>query len=216
MPYNSDLDELKRLAAEAELNPQYRLFAEFAALRAQGVRQGALNRLARFLELAPLWSFPERLGFVRWLLGRSRQFSDSTVVLPQPIREVLVVPTVREWATASPELADPFLWLGLLRCDDPALHLERALQLDPSCDLARKTLVEWIPADIEYNQHELPQLYIHDPRDDLKGLERATILLDERLTDEWTAVVRQEISELQRHAAKWLADHPRADDFAVH
>lgn len=216
MPYNSDLDELKRLAAEAELNSQYRLFAEFAASRAQGVRQRALDRLAGFLEEARLWPFPERLDFVRWLLGRSCQFSDNTVVLPQPLREALIVPTVREWADASPESADPFLWLGLLRCDEPALHLEKALQLNPSCDLARKTLVEWIVADIEYNQHELPQLYIHDPRDDLKSLDRATILLSEHLTDEWIGVVRQEILELRRHAEGWLTDHPRAGDFAVH
>jgi len=216
MPYNRDLDELMRLAVEVNLRPQYRIFAEFAELRGQGVRRGALDKLRCFLDLATFWPFPERLVFVRWLLEKSRKFSDSSIVLPQVARERLVVPTVREWSEANSAEAEPWLWLGLLRCDRPARHLERALALDPSCDLARKTLIEWIISDIKYNQHHLPQFYIYDPRGDLKDLDQAESLIEGRAIDEWATEVQREITELRRLAAQWVIDHPRPGDFAVH
>ena len=94
------------------------------------------------------------------------------------------------------------------------VHVERALDLNPQLDLARKTLVQWILADIDYNQHEMPWLYIHDPRDDLKLLDRAELLMREGGSPKWVEATRQEIPELRKQAKQWLAAHPCDGDFA--
>jgi len=113
-------------------------------------------------------------------------------------------------------MAEAHLWLGLLRCDDPSEHLADALKLDPNCEQARQVLVEWIIGDIEYNQHELPSFYIHDPREDLAALDRAADLLAGASTSEETFRQKLEIAELRRRAEGWLAAHPLPGDFAKH
>ena len=108
------------------------------------------------------------------------------------------------------------MWLGLLGCDTPAEHLDRALELDAGCEPARQTLVQWILASVEYNQHELPNFYIHDPQVDLPELRRALELSDGSDDQDWAMNTRREVSELRTRAEDWLANHPREGDFAVH
>jgi len=66
-----------------------------------------------------------------------------------------------------------------------------ALELDPNCEPARQTLVQWILADIDYSQHELPAIYIHDPREDLKDLVRAEQLAAVTASSGWDGAVRE-------------------------
>jgi hypothetical protein len=171
-----------------------------------------MNQLNCFLDDASAWGFSARLAFTRWALGESRRFSDPGFLLPQPAQERLILPTVRAWLDIAPSDAEPHLWLGLLRCDDPSRHLERALELDPTCELARRTLTEWILADIEYNQHHLPNYYIHDPHDDLKALDQASTLVEGSAVDEWTTEIHREIIELRTRAEDWLRSHRRPGD----
>ncbi len=175
-----------------------------------------MARLEVFIEAASRWSFDERLAFCMWLLEESRRLFDPTLLLSQPLYTRLVVPAVREWREQSPDDARPHLWLGMLRCDDPSLHLEHALRLDPSCELARVTLTQWILGDVEYNQHELPAFYIHDPRDDLVALDRADGLASDSAEQAWVEGVRREIADLRMRAEGWLAEHPLPGDFAIH
>jgi hypothetical protein len=76
--------------------------------------------------------------------------------------------------------------------------------------------VEWIISDIEYNQHELPSFYIHDPRRDLAELDRARDLLAGASTSGETNRQKLEITELRVRTEGWLAAHPLPGDFAKH
>jgi hypothetical protein len=215
MPYGRDMDALLARAEEARLRPDWTGFAEFCQLRGTGVRVAAMKALKRFVDGAVSWDYAARLAFSRWVLEASRQLADPLLLLPQPAWVRLIVPTVREWREHAPNDAQPYLWLGMLRCDDPSLHLKRALKLDPSCELARVTLTQWILADIDYNQHELPAFYIHDPRDDLTALDQAENLAGESADRAWGESVRREVAELRKYAEDWLAAHPQRGDFAT-
>jgi hypothetical protein len=210
MPSNSDMDTLIFLAAEAKKD-SWLEFARFCELRGQGVRAAAMEQLDKFVQAAFSWSFEKRLAFSQWVLWRSRKFRDDRVVLPHPIRERLIVPTLRNWRDAAPNEAEPHLWLGLLGCDDdPSHHLDQALNLDPSCELARQKLTDWILGAVDYNQHELPSFYINDPASDLKDLEKASKLASGSTAEAWAGNVHQEIAELRARAEDALAAQSRA------
>jgi hypothetical protein len=210
------MDKLAALTARAKERPVWNSFAEFARLRSVGRRAAAMNHLNGFLDDACAWDFYARFEFTKWALEESRQFSDRGFFLPHPAQVRLIVPTLREWLDVAPFDAEPHLWLGLLRCDDPSRHLKRALELDPTCEPARQTLAQWILADIEYNQHELPAFYIHDPRDDLKALDQATRLVQASAVEEWANDIRREIIDLRARTEVWLQAHPGPGDFAIH
>jgi hypothetical protein len=204
------MNTLAFLAAEARKTEAWYDFSRFCELRAQGVRAAALEHLNKFLQVTASWSLEKRLAFSKWVLWRSRKFQDDRVVLPHPIRERLIVPTLRSWSDVSPGEPEAHLWLGPLRCDDPSHHLHQALKLDPSCDLARKTLTEWIISGVEYNQHELPGFYINDPVGDLEELDRASELAAGVTIEAWAGIRRQEIAELRARALSWMATNNRA------
>jgi len=205
MPGNDDINKLAFLAAEAKKEGAWLEFSRFCEFRAQGVRPVAMKHLSGFLQAAAHWPLEERLTFSKWVLWRSRKFHDDRVVLPHPLRTKLLIPTLRSLIGTYPGEAEGHLWLGLLRCDEPWLHLEQALKLDPSCELARRTLTEWIISDVEYNQHELPSGYINDPWEDLNNLERASKLASGSAEEARVRLWQQEISELRARAEIWLA-----------
>jgi hypothetical protein len=210
MPGNSDLDALVFLAADARKEDAWLEFSRFCERRGQGVRAVAMEHLNNFLLAAASWSLDKRLAFSKWVMWRSRKFDDDRVVLPDPLRKKLLIPTLRSWAEISPNDAEVHLWLGLLRCDDPSGHLDQALKLDPSCELARRTLTNWIIGDVEYNQHELPSFYINDPVEDLNELERASKLASDSTEEPRVRIWQQEIAELRTRAEGWVAAKGRS------
>lgn len=205
MPYNSDLELLIFLAGEARAQDEWLEFSRFCEFRGQGVRVEAMRHLDQFMRAAACWSFEARIAFSRWALWRSRRFRDDRIVLPHSLREELIIPTVRHWRETAPGEAEARLWLGILRCDDPSHHLEQALELDPSCELARQTLTRLILRDVEYDQHELPGFYIGDPADDLRELEQASNLASGSVEEAWALTVHQEIAGLRAQAEAALA-----------
>ncbi|MDG2528929.1 hypothetical protein [Caulobacter endophyticus] len=216
MPWDKDLDRLRGIAAALGDKPAWRGFADYCAKRGAGLRPAAMTALEGFLDEAAGWTDDARLVFVRWLLPQSQGFMGQHLILPQPLHERVVTPAVRAWSVQAPHSAEPRLWLGLLRCDDPCAHLEAALALDPDCDLAKRTLVNWILADIDYNQHHMPAFYIHDPRRDLVDLDRVVALAGGGADGVWKADVLAEARSLRAVAERWLSDHPDEGDFASH
>ena len=206
------MDKLAALASQAGERADWRGFVRFCEFQRKGLRADALKSLGEFLDEAANWPFEARLQFIRWLFDTWRPSRD----LPQPLHARLAVPTIREWANRDPQQALAHLWLGLLGCDNPRLEVEWALELDPTLESAREALVQWIVADVDYNQHEMPALYIRDPRDDLEALGRAEKLIDEGKASDWIESAREEIRDLRRQAEGWLAAHPRQGDFASH
>jgi len=163
-----------------------------------------MDALKVFLDDTVAWNFIERLKFTKWLLSRSIGVSDPRVLIPHPLLSRMIVPTLREWQASMPEASEPHLWLGLLRCDDPRQHIQRALELDPSNQMARCTLIDWILGDVEYSQHHFPEFYIGDPEADLAILARAQHLTGLVEGQARKQVFLQEITELRENAKAWI------------
>lgn len=210
MPGNSDMDAIIYLATDARKEDAWLEFSRYCERRGRGVRAAAMEHLENFLQAAVAWSFEKRLAFSRWVLCHRPKFSDDRVVLPNPLRTRLLIPTFRAWEEMSPGEAEAHLWLGILRCDDPSAHLGKALELDPSCELARETLTCWILSDIAYNQHELPSGYLGDPADDLRELDRASELLCASTVETWVSTVQKQIVHHRALAEDALAKKDRA------
>lgn len=202
------------IAIEARNQPGWVAYAAFAKSRSLGRRTEAFLSLGEFVTATASWTFEARLEFCRWLLEKSQGLDDQAIALPQPLKVSTAQPTMEEWSQRNPKSAEAHLWLGLMRCGDPSEHLALALDLDPSCETARWNLANWILADVEYNQHHLPDYYIHDPRADLEALDRAQGLIDGGLAEERAALLCAEASELRSQAEAWLALHPTPGDFA--
>jgi DNA-binding SARP family transcriptional activator len=96
MPSNEDMDKMILLAAEAKNEDAWGDFSRFCACRGQGARAAAFEKLDRFLDATGSWPFDKRLTFARWLLKRSRRFHDLRIVIPHPLRDRLIVSTLRE------------------------------------------------------------------------------------------------------------------------
>jgi hypothetical protein len=206
------MDTLIFLAAEAKKEDAWLEFSRFCELRGRGVRAAAMEQLGKFIQAAVAWSFEKRLAFSQWALWRSRNFRDDRLVLPHPIREHLIVPTLRMWREASPDAPDPHLWLGLLGCDDPSHHLDQALKRDPSCELARQKFTDLIFRDIAYSQHELPGFYLGRVEDDLKELEKASELVSGSKAEVWARGAQRRIAVFRARAEDWMALRSRANN----
>jgi hypothetical protein len=215
MPSDRDFDAMDAIGRSAAEHPEWPAFAPFCMARARGLRAEAFLALDAFLRHAAPWPFDKRREFIRWLMARRRSFSVGEILTPQPLYARLLAPTVQEWCSQEPENAQPWLFRGLLGCDDPSASLGRALELDPTCEEARQMLAQWIVADIQYNQHHMPDFYINDPRLDLAALERVGGLVAGSTDLAWAEITQQEASELRAIATTWLAAHPREGDFGA-
>ena len=215
MPFDKDYDRLIAIAEVAETRPAWRGYAKYCGLRGQGLRPAAMAALDAFINDSDNWPFEARLEFIQWVLTEGRAFGDNAALIPQPLHARLAVPTVVEWSARSPNDARAHLWLGLLGLDAPLDHLKRALELDPTCEMARKTLFEWSLDDVDYNQHHMPDFYIHDPRPDLVDLDLIEGIVRGSTAISWVDERMAEINALRTIALEWLAAHPTDGDFAT-
>jgi hypothetical protein len=209
--YEDDLDRMIVLASQARVEATWQGFANYLKQHGKGTRKSALVTLKSFIDEAVVWQFDARLSFTLWLLGEMN--ADAIV---QPLKMRLLIPTLKEWQDREPLKAEAHLWLGLLHCDNPIVHLQRAIELNSQCQKARERLCSWIIGDISYNQHELPAFYIHDPKVDLLDLAEAEALCIGYEGADWAIGLLPEIFEQRQLAEDWLRDHPRPGDFASH
>ena len=185
---------LRSVAGQASANVAWSDYAQYCRDREGGLRRRAFQHLERFLGSAISWSFDDRAEFANWLFVRIAEFgeSNSCGLVPQPLAEQLVVPTLREWAARETTESIPCRWLGMyfsgvvysgLRAglskgvDDAYSLLREALRRNPNDDLARIRLIEMIVGDAAFSCHHLPHYYIGEPKEDLARLAEAVELL---------------------------------------
>ncbi len=201
-------------AAFASIRPEWQGFGQYCEWLEKGVRTRAFAELEAFLSDASAWPFDMRLEFVLWVLKLERDPANNPLLSHQ-LRIKLLVPTIRELNTRAPDRAESYLWLGLLRQDNPSAHLAHAVEIDPTCEPAHQMLSQWICCDISYNQHELPAFYIHDPRIDLEDLDRVVALCTPYIKQRWAVSWRREAARQRKRVHAWLKAHPRPGDFAA-
>jgi len=132
---------------------------------------------------------------------------------PQPLSNKLIKPTLERWCDTELLYGNPFRWYGKYYRSEK--HLFKALEINPTDDLARQTLLSWWTYNIYYSVHHLPEGYIGDPFDDishsLKIKAQIDQLTSQELKDKWTRELEEDL-ELVRNYIDWKSSgHP---DFA--
>jgi hypothetical protein len=166
-------ENLRRFASLARAIPEWSDYATFCEKYEQGLRREAFGRLEHFIEYLEKSPFSERRKFVSWLLPRVDGVEGKHMLVPHPLSNRIIQPTLCEWIVAEPESAEPHLWLGDYD------NLKRALALKPDDDVIRRKLVARILNRVDWATHELPTGYIGEPSEDLTALDEAERLIGE-------------------------------------
>jgi hypothetical protein len=210
---------LRAITAEASAKEAWSAYARYCRDREAGLRRQAFQHLETFLASAKSWSFDQRSEFANWLCSRINEFgeSDSCGLIPRPLAEQLVVPTLREWAARDTTDSIPCRWLGMffsgvvypgLRAglstgaSDAYSLLREALRRNPNDDHARIRLIEMIVGDAGFSCHHLPHYYIGEPKEDFartaEGIELLSGVVD--------AAAKARLQSELNHASKLIED----------
>ena len=114
------------------------------------------------------------------------------MLIPHPLQVRVVEPTLLEWTVVEPRCSEPHLWLGGYD------HVQRAFELEPDSQLARRKLIILILARVDLASHELPTGYLGDINKDLATLSEAEELLKGLSNEEDRLSLAADIAEDRR------------------
>lgn len=183
---------LQDVAAEASTSPEWADYAAYCTEHERGLRHRAFAILDGFISRMECASFAERRKFASWLLHRADLCDGSHILVPYPLRKRVIESTLAEWLQVDPASSEPYRWLGGYD------HLKRAIELDPSDEVARRKFIEYILGSVDYATHELPCGYLGEPRTDLEVLAEAEAALRELSSEEDR---RSAAAEIGKHRA---------------
>ena len=196
-------ENLRRVASLARAIPEWSGYASFCEKYEQGLRQEAFGRLEHFIENLEESPFLERRRFVSWLLPRVDGVEGKHMLVPHPLSNRIIQPTLCEWIVAEPECAEPHLWLGDFD------NLKHALVLKPDDDVIRRKLVACILNRVDWATHELPTGYIGEPSEDLIALDEAERLIEKLTSEQEQADFRAALHEQRAMILSYI--NPRMD-----
>lgn len=178
MPSQSDFTRIEGLASQAFPGSPASAYAPWLAARGAGLKAVAKVALEAFLKESEAWPEAERREFVLWLDGVRDSLDDPGAIAPQPVMMRMVLPTLRTWAAAEPQAAQPHLLLGRFHVwrldgENRLVHFRRALERDPSLVAARRGLILALFDLVERNQHHLPEDYLGDRNTDAAHMDEA-------------------------------------------
>lgn len=186
-------------------NSDWTDYANYCFDREKGLRKEAFIHLDNFLVSADKWTFERKIEFVKFLLPlfESVKYADYGP-FPQPLSDRLIKPTLIKWCDSENEDGNPFRWFGKYYHSEE--HLFRALEINPSDDLARQALLGKWTYRIYYSVHHLPVGYIGEPLEDIQlGVlikEHIAKLTTQELRQAWTKEAEDDL-ELVRNYIDW-------------
>lgn len=169
---DSNYRGLLDVAEAAEQWPRLARYAEYCRLREQGLRKPAFQAIRTFIAEAQGWPLAERTEFVDWILTIAFHEREIYDLIPHPLRQDLIEPTLREWRSSEPDHPAPYRWSA------PGPDLLRAIELDPHEQIARLRYLDSLAERVNYGAHELPYgaPYLGDPDQDLGDVIRGELL----------------------------------------
>ena len=162
--YNKDLDTLLKIGHEAHKRKKWQPYSQYCYLRSEGFRLQAFHRIGEFIQHASQWCLVDRTEFVRWIKSIERYNPELYGLIPHPLQEKFLQPTLEEWTRVEPENPEP---LSLM---DSLNSLERANELDPGNSAIRHRLILKYMEQIDYTLHELPYKFLGKPRTCLENI----------------------------------------------
>ena len=199
---DSNFRALLTVVEELSAELDYAAYVRYLRDRERGLRKQSFRHLDRFIEHVLSLPFERRCGIVDRLklIDRERVATD---LIPFPLRDRLIEPTLSEWKVRESNNATPRRWSYDLH------DLRQAVRLDANEHIARRTLVADLLRDVSHATHEIAAGfgYIGDPAQDLPKLNEAERLLEDMQDPEQRAALSRWIAEPRPIVQEWL-DHP--------
>ena len=193
--------------------PQWARFAEYCRLREQGLRPQAMESITELIAEAARWSDNSRRLFADWIYSTSMRNPEVHQLIPTPLNQQLLVPTLHEWAAAEPSLAIPERWLGFATADHQ--HFSNALAIDSTDDVSRYRLVSRDIADVDYQCHHLPNYFIGEINTAITTLDRAKGMAADFANPNIAPTLKEDFDELYGKVRDWQAfQESDGDSFA--
>ncbi len=202
---------LQTVGNSALKNRDWSDYANYCFNREKGLRKEAFKHLDEFLRSAINWSLNKKIDFVKFLFPFFENVQDADYgPFPQPLSDKLIKPALIAWCETEKFDSNPFRWFGKYYRSEE--HLFRALEINPSDDLARQTILNWWTYDIYYSVHHLPERYIGEPLDDIKLGEKIKDQIQQlsqsELRKQWMKELEEDL-ELVRNYIDWkISGHP--------
>lgn len=190
--------------------PQWSLFAQYCRLREQGLRPQSLQSIAQLIAEAAGWDDNGRRRFADWIYSTSLRNPEVHQLIPTPLNQQLLVPTLKQWATSEPSNAIPECWLGFATGNHQ--HFAHALAIDPTDDISRYRLVGRDLADVDYQCHHLPEYFIGEIQTAITTLDRAKEMTAGFSNPDIAPTLEGEFNELYGKVLDWQAFQTSGDD----
>jgi hypothetical protein len=162
---------LLNFAEKIQNEPDLDLYAKYCFLREKGLRKQAFQNLNNFISSALSWSLEKRFQFVDSLHHVLNENEEIYDLIPQPLDNRIVQPTLLEWIKVNPDDPSGYRWLG------EENNWRKALLLNSSEQISRIRLIKRLIYCSYFSTHHLPEGYIGNPSEDLMGLNEAQGLL---------------------------------------
>jgi hypothetical protein len=183
--------------------PQWNLFAQYCRLREQGLRPQALQSISQLIAEAASWDANARRRFADWIYSTRLRNPEVHQLIPTPLNQQLLIPTLHQWAAVEPSNAVPERWLGFATADYQ--HFSNALSLDSREDIARYRLVSRDLADVDYQCHHLPEYFIGEIDTALNTLDRAKLMTTGFSNPDIARTLEDDFNELYGKVHDWQA-----------
>lgn len=138
--------------------------------RGRGLRRQAMAALDEFVVDARDWPTERQRAFADGVLSAIEGNPDLHDLKAEPLQRGFVTPVIRAWREAEPRNPVPWRW-----GDDVDL-IRRAVDLDPTDQIARRRLIRRLMGCVAHAAHELPAGYIGDPTSDLADIAEVELL----------------------------------------
>ncbi|MEM9007689.1 MAG: hypothetical protein AAGE59_29710 [Cyanobacteria bacterium P01_F01_bin.86] len=125
--HREELQILQQSAKALRHDRRLHLLAEYCDRRIEGVRKEALQLISDFVSNMQDEPIPAKRGIATQLLEIWFAHSRLETLMPYPLVQGFLLPTLHDWIAAEPNNAVPRRWLGLVT-QDPSV-LEEALQV---------------------------------------------------------------------------------------
>jgi hypothetical protein len=195
---NNAFHSLAEAASYASAIPAWNEYARFCELLARGLRKDALAHLVTFTKQATDWPFPQKKEFISWLYHFAQQHADTYLLIPHPLYEEFIKPTLEGWIEREPDNGEPHRWLGT------AEHLKEAIRLNPTDEIARSRLAETVINWAAYSIHELPYGYIGDANEDLQMLNEVETVITEISDEAKRSGYQLRVTEIRKNIKAYL------------
>jgi tetratricopeptide (TPR) repeat protein len=216
MPYRSKLtyDDsearvLKLLIEELKEFETWQLLRLACEACLAGSRKAAFDYTNDFIALMLQADFPAQKAFAIWFCEKRPSLIPNIHTTKLRLGEVshnLVLPTLQKWSELEPSNSVPFRWLGLYHYNlsNREELLKKALELDPTDELAAASLVNGAIGHIWGAMHNAPYHYSGNPLEDLQNLQASKRLLaiihDPQVYNRLSA----DLQEFEKKVQDWL------------